>query len=105
MTLNGDPPTLTSEDFEFASADELFTFLGEAGKNSIRIRRDKPYVTVTAQNEHVRVYTHDSSDASVALLHRPQQMLDVSAVALTHCLRARRGRACGSLNKLHFAPL
>jgi len=76
MTVNGKPPTITSGEFEFADADELFSFLGETGKHELRIRCTNPYVTTTSRSDDVRVYTHDSSDASLALFHRISEVLE-----------------------------
>ncbi|RKE34244.1 hypothetical protein B0G76_0240 [Paraburkholderia sp. BL23I1N1] len=76
MTVNGDPPKITSGDFEFENADDLFRFLGERGKPDITIRRPSaPAVNLTTVLESVQVKALDSSDPSIALLHRVSEVL------------------------------
>lgn len=80
MTVDGKPPELASGDFAFDDADDLFGFLGAGGKEEIRIRCNKPYVTVQTRADYLRVYTHDSSDSSLALLHRITEVLNKCSV-------------------------
>jgi hypothetical protein len=71
MTIDGDPPKLTSGNYEFDNAEELFTFLGENGKGEIRISRHNPSTTLWSDGRlYATVSTYDTSDASVALFQR-----------------------------------
>jgi hypothetical protein len=75
MTVNGEPPQIISGDFEFEGADDLFTFLGERGKPEITIRsRSAPVVSITTELDSVELRTFDSSDPSIAVLHRVSEV-------------------------------
>ncbi len=90
MTIDGTPPELTSGEWKFADANELFGFLGDNGNHEITIRSRKPWVRVSATKyaNCIRISTDEDSDSSIALVHRVADAL--KGCETTRPLRSRR---------------
>lgn len=71
MTVEGKPPKIVSGSYEFSDSDELFKYLGEAGKHEIDISRTQPTISVKSfGSRNTTVDAYDTSDACLGLFHR-----------------------------------
>ncbi|WP_133116817.1 hypothetical protein [Paraburkholderia acidicola] len=72
LTVNGVPPVMQCDEFEFESAAELYNHLGKKGKRALVLRSIKPHVRISTAifSGAVDITTYDQTNDARALFSR-----------------------------------